>query len=49
MVDLWLIASVALTLVDLFYGVNQGRDVIGFRSDFTESIGRLAAFKKGPR
>jgi len=36
--DLWLIGSVALGLMDLLYGVNQDRNVIGFRADFTESV-----------
>ncbi len=40
--DLWLIGSVALTLMDLFYGVNQGRDVIEFRGRFADSIGQMA-------
>jgi hypothetical protein len=40
--DLWQTASIALTLMDLFYGVNQGRDVIAFYPDFAASVGRLA-------
>jgi hypothetical protein len=28
--------------MDLFYGVNQGRDVIAFYPDFAASVGRLA-------
>ena len=41
--DLWLIASVAITLMDLFYGVNQERNVIEFRPSFPRTIGRMAA------
>lgn len=33
-VALWRIGSVAITLMDLFYGVNQGRDVLDFCPDF---------------
>ena len=40
--DLWQMASIALTLMDLFYGVNQGRGVIAFYPDFAASVGRLA-------
>jgi len=40
--DLWLIASVALTLMDLFYGVNQSRNVIGFQDGFPDIVGRMA-------
>ena len=41
--DLWLIASVAITLMDLFYGVvNQGRNVLEFRTGFANSIGQMA-------
>jgi hypothetical protein len=40
--DLWQTASIALTLMDLFYGVNQGRNVIAFYPDFAASVGRLA-------
>jgi hypothetical protein len=40
--DLWLIASVALSLMDLFYGVNQDRNVIGFIEGFPDTVGRLA-------
>jgi hypothetical protein len=38
--DLWLIASVAITLMDLFYGVNQ--NVIEFRAGFADTIGQIA-------
>jgi hypothetical protein len=46
--DLWLISSVALTLMDFFFGVaddvaRAGRSVIGFRSDFQRKIQDLAA------
>jgi hypothetical protein len=40
--DLWQTGSIALTLVDLFYGVNQGRNVIEFCPGFTCHVGRLA-------
>lgn len=40
--DLWLLASVAITLMDLLYGVNQSRNVIEFRPDFPDVIGRMA-------
>ena len=47
--DLWLISSVAITLMDLFYGVTEdvaratGRSVLEFRLDFPNTIGGLAA------
>jgi hypothetical protein len=40
--DLWLIASVALTLMDLLYEVNQERNVIEFRHDFADTIAAMA-------
>jgi hypothetical protein len=40
--DLWLIGSVAITLMDLFYGVNHGRNVIEFRQGFPEMIAHMA-------
>ncbi|KYG19477.1 hypothetical protein SE92_03725 [Bradyrhizobium sp. AT1] len=40
-IDLWLSASVALDVMDLFYGVNQGRDVITFMDHFPEFFTRL--------
>jgi len=40
--DLWHIGSIAITLMDLFYGVNQGRNVIDFCRDFPLHIDRLA-------
>jgi hypothetical protein len=40
--DLRQAASIALTLMDLFYGVNRGRNVIGFSPAFAVTIGRLA-------
>lgn len=33
-IDLWRIGSIAITLLDLFYGVNQGRNVIKFVDNF---------------
>jgi hypothetical protein len=49
--DLWLIGNVAITLMDLFYGVAghvaaEGRAVIEFRTDFQETIQGLAAENK---
>jgi len=41
-VDLWQSAAAALELMDLFYGVNTGRDVITFRPDFAPCMERLA-------
>jgi hypothetical protein len=40
-IDLWLAASIAVDLMDLFYGVNAGRNVIEFIPDFPAFIGRL--------
>ncbi len=40
--DLWMTGSIALTLVDFFYGVNQGRSVMEFCAGFTRHVGRLA-------
>jgi hypothetical protein len=46
--DLWLISSVAITLMDFFFGVagdvaGAGRSVIDFRPDFQRTIQGLAA------
>ncbi len=40
--DLWLLGCVALTLMDFFYGVNDGRNVIDFLPEFADSIERMA-------
>ena len=40
--DLWLIASTALELMDLFYGVNKGVNVIEFHPDFVHGVTSLA-------
>jgi hypothetical protein len=40
--DLWQSAAVALELMDLFYGVNRGRDVITFHAEFAPYMERLA-------
>jgi hypothetical protein len=40
--DLRLMASIAPTLVDLFHGVNQGRNVIKFCPDFARHVERMA-------
>lgn len=37
-IDLWIIAHVAHTLLQLFYGINDGRGVIKFRNNFVSSI-----------
>lgn len=36
--DLWFIGNVAMGLMDLFYGVNQGRNLITFSSDFVARL-----------
>jgi hypothetical protein len=46
--DLWLISNVAITLMDLFFGVagdvaRAGRSVIDFRPDFQHTVHGLAA------
>jgi hypothetical protein len=41
-VDLWQTGSIALTLVDFFYGVNQRRNVIEFYPGFADHVHRLA-------
>jgi hypothetical protein len=40
--DLWLAAGIALELMDWFYGVNKGRDVIAFAPRFVEDVQALA-------
>lgn len=40
--DLWLAAGIALELMDWFYGVNKGRDVIAFAPGFIDDVQRLA-------
>jgi len=40
--DLWQAAAVALELMDLFYGVNKGRDVITFHPHFSQYIEQLS-------
>jgi hypothetical protein len=39
--DLWLASAVALEMMDLFYGVNGGQNVIEFMPGFPDFIGRL--------
>ena len=41
--DLWMIGNVALALLDIFYGVNQGRNVIKFVDDFQRRFSKLGA------
>ena len=51
--DLWLIGIVAITLMDLFYGVTKdvaratGRSVLEFRPDFPNALPALAAETSG--
>jgi hypothetical protein len=40
--DLWLAAGVALELMDWFYGINKGRDVIAFAPGFVDDVQALA-------
>lgn len=40
--DLWLAAGIALELMDWFYGVNKGRDVLAFAPGFIDDVQRLA-------
>ncbi|HSD91661.1 MAG TPA: hypothetical protein VLB11_01370 [Methyloceanibacter sp.] len=40
-VDLWMIGNIAVGLMDLFYGVNQGRDVIKLVDDFAPRLEKL--------
>jgi hypothetical protein len=40
--DLWLMASTAIELMDWFYGVNQGRDVIQFIPKFVGTLQHVA-------
>jgi hypothetical protein len=38
-IDLWLAASIALDLMNLFYGANAGRNVIEFMPNFPAFLG----------
>jgi hypothetical protein len=42
-IDLWRIGSIAITLLDLFYGVNTGRNVITIVDNFVPVFQQLAA------
>lgn len=44
--DLWMIGNVALALLDIFYGVNQGRNVIKFVDEFQPRFSKLGADNK---
>jgi hypothetical protein len=48
--DLWRIGSIAITLLDLFYGVNNGRNVIKFVDNFAPIfqglVGKDAALRE---
>jgi hypothetical protein len=39
--DLWLAASIAADLMDLFYRVNKGRNAIGFTKGFSQYLMQL--------
>jgi hypothetical protein len=41
-IDLWLAAGIALELMDWFYGINKGRNVIAFAPSFIDEVQRLA-------
>jgi hypothetical protein len=41
--DLWRLGSVAITLLDVFYGVNNGRNVIKFVDNFVPIFQKLVA------
>jgi hypothetical protein len=41
-VDLWLISSIGVDLMDLLYGVNQGRNAIEFTQNFPEFLNHVA-------
>jgi hypothetical protein len=41
--DLWLASAVAIEIMDLFFGVNQGRNVIEFISGFPDHLHRAAS------
>jgi hypothetical protein len=41
--DLWRIGSIAITLLDLFYGVNNGRNVIKFVDNFVPIFQKLVS------
>jgi hypothetical protein len=40
--DLWMISRIAVILMETFYGVNQGRNVIKFADDFLPRFEKLA-------
>lgn len=40
--DLWLASTIALELVDWFYGIAKGRNVIEFKPDFVDDVQALA-------
>jgi hypothetical protein len=40
--DLWLASAIALDLMDLFYGVNKGRNVVGFINNFPDYLEKFA-------
>jgi hypothetical protein len=46
--DLWLVAGVALTLMDLLYGMNQSLKVIAFNPDFAGAMQSYATKINAP-
>jgi hypothetical protein len=47
--DLWLASAIALDLMDLFYGVNKERSVIGFIDDFPVFLAKFERDTAAPR
>jgi hypothetical protein len=45
-IDLWMIGNIAVGLLDLFYGVNQGRNVIKFVDDFLPRFDKIVRDNK---
>jgi hypothetical protein len=44
--DLWMVGNIAVGLLNLFYGVNQGRNVIKFVDDFLPRFEKIARDNK---
>lgn len=44
--DLWMIGNIAVGLLDVFYGVNQGRNVMKFVDDFLPRFEKIARDNK---
>jgi hypothetical protein len=45
-IDLWMIGNIAVSLLDLFYGVNQSRNVIKLVDDFLPQFDKIARDNK---